>query len=31
VTITYWQPISSPLLRAFLGDTFVATSDAWSQ
>jgi hypothetical protein len=31
VTITYRQPISSPLLRAFLGDTFVATSDAWSQ
>jgi hypothetical protein len=31
VTVTYRQPISSPLLRAFMGDTFVATSDAWSQ
>ena len=31
VTVTYWQPITSPLLRAFLGDRFVATSDAWSQ
>ena len=31
VTITYRQPISSPLLRAFLGESFVATSDAWSQ
>ena len=31
VTVTYRQPISSPLLRAFLGETFVATSDAWSQ
>jgi hypothetical protein len=31
VTVTYQQPITSPLLRAFLGDRFVATSDAWSQ
>jgi hypothetical protein len=31
VTVTYRQPISSPLLRAILGDTFVATGDAWSQ
>jgi hypothetical protein len=31
VTVTYRQPITSPLLRAFLGETFVATSDAWSQ
>jgi len=31
VTVTYWQPITSPLLRAFLGDKFVATSDAWSR
>jgi hypothetical protein len=31
VTVSYSQPISSPLLRAFLGETFNATSDAWSQ
>lgn len=31
VTVTYRQPISSPLLRAFMGETFVASSDAWSQ
>jgi len=31
VTITYRQTITSPLLRAFLGETFVTTSDAWSQ
>ena len=31
MTVTYWQPITSPLLRAFLGDKFVATSDAWSR
>ena len=31
VTVTYRQPISSPLLRAFMSDTFVTTSDAWSQ
>ena len=31
VTVTYRQPVSSPLLRIFLGETFVATGDAWSQ
>jgi hypothetical protein len=33
VTVTYRQPIESPLLRLFIGDTFTATSDAssWSQ
>jgi hypothetical protein len=31
VTVTYRQSIASPLLRAFLGETFVTTSDAWSQ
>ncbi len=31
VTVTYSQPITSPLLRAFLGERFVATSDAWSR
>ena len=31
VTVTYRQPISSPLLRVFLGETYVATGDAWSQ
>jgi Flp pilus assembly protein TadG len=31
VTVTYWQPITSPLLRAFVGDRFVASSDAWSR
>jgi len=31
VTVTYRQPITSPLLRAFMGETFVTTSDAWSQ
>jgi hypothetical protein len=31
VTVTYWQPITSPLLRTFLGDRFVATSDASSR
>jgi hypothetical protein len=33
VSVTYRQPISSPLLRLFMGDTFLATSDAgsWSQ
>jgi len=31
VTVTYSQPITSPLLRAVLGERFVATSDAWSQ
>jgi hypothetical protein len=31
VTVTYRQPITSPLLRVFMGETFVTTSDAWSQ
>lgn len=31
VTVTYRQPISSPLLRLFLGETFITTGDAWSQ
>jgi Flp pilus assembly protein TadG len=31
VSVTYRQPITSPLLRAFMGETFVTTSDAWSQ
>ena len=31
VTVTYRQPVSSPLLRVLLGETFVATGDAWSQ
>jgi hypothetical protein len=31
VTVTYRQPITSPLLRAFLGASVVVTSDAWSQ
>ena len=31
VTVSYRQPISSPLLRVFLGETYVATGDAWSQ
>lgn len=30
VTITVRQPISSPLLRIFMGETFTTTSDAWS-
>ncbi len=32
VTVTYRQPIDSPLLRLFMGDTFTATGDAssWS-
>ena len=29
VTITYRQPVTSPLLRLFVGDTFTASSDAW--
>jgi hypothetical protein len=28
VTISYREPVSSPVLRLFLGDNFVATSDA---
>lgn len=31
VTITYRQPVTSPLLRIFMGETFTTTSDAWSQ
>jgi hypothetical protein len=31
VTITYHQPVTSPLLRLFMGDAFTTTSDAWSQ
>jgi hypothetical protein len=30
VTVTYSEPISSPLLRLFMGDTFKASSDASS-
>ena len=28
VTISYREPVSSPVLRLFVGDSFVATSDA---
>ena len=31
VTITYHQPVTSPLLRLFMGETFTTSSDAWSQ
>ncbi|TMD25004.1 MAG: hypothetical protein E6I99_00675 [Chloroflexi bacterium] len=31
VTVTYRQPISSPLLRLFMGDTFTTSADGWSQ
>lgn len=33
VTVTYHQPIASPLLRLFMGDTFTTSSDAtsWTQ
>ena len=31
VTVTDSEPITSPLLRVFLGDRFIVTSDAWSQ
>ena len=31
VTVTYHQPISSPLLRLFMGDTFTTSADGWSQ
>ncbi|MEA2636324.1 MAG: hypothetical protein QOH92_3091 [Chloroflexota bacterium] len=31
VTITYHQPVTSPLLRLFMGETFTISSDAWSQ
>jgi hypothetical protein len=32
VTVTYQQPVDSPLLRLFMGDTFTTSSDAssWS-
>lgn len=30
VTIIYRQPVTSPLLRVFMGDTFITSSDAWS-
>jgi hypothetical protein len=30
VTLTYHQPISSPLLRLFMGDTFTTSADATS-
>ena len=31
VTVSYRQPISSPLLRLFMGETFTASGDGWSQ
>ncbi len=31
VTVSYRQPVTSPLLRVFMGDTFTARSEAWSQ
>jgi len=31
VTVTYRQPVSSPLLRLFMGETFTASGDGWSQ
>ena len=31
VTVTYSQPIGSPLLRVFMGETFTASGDGWSQ
>jgi hypothetical protein len=31
VSVSYRQPITSPLLRVFMGDTFTTSSDAWSQ
>ncbi len=31
VRITYTQPVTSPLLRLFMGETFTTTSDGWSQ
>jgi hypothetical protein len=30
VTVTYRQPISSPLLRALMGESFSANGDGWS-
>jgi len=31
VTVTYRQPVSSPLIRLFMGETFTANGDGWSQ
>lgn len=31
VTLTYEEPITSPLLRLFVGPTFTTTQDGWSQ
>jgi hypothetical protein len=31
VTVSYRQTVSSPLLRVFLGETFLTTGEAWSQ
>ena len=31
VTVTYSQPIGSPMLRVFMGETFTASGDGWSQ
>jgi len=31
VTVTYRQPVSSPLIRLFVGETFTASGDGWSQ
>ena len=31
VTVSYRQPISSPLLRVFMGETFTPSGDGWSQ
>jgi hypothetical protein len=30
VTVTYRESVTSPLLRIFMGDTFITSSDAWS-
>lgn len=31
VTINYQEPVTSPLLRLFFGDTYTTTQDAWSR
>jgi hypothetical protein len=31
VTVTFAEPVTSPLLRLFMGPTFTTTQDAWSQ
>lgn len=31
VTVSYSEQVGSPLVRVFLGDKFVVSSDAWSQ